>query len=388
MKKILFYTANGVGLGHLRRTSLIAESIKNLDPNVDILFATMSKKVFFLDKLKIPYVKLKCLTDNLLKNKRQFDKVKLFNKKKFLEIIKKYKPDLIVLDVYLFGFSFPEIILSPSFDKITKVLILRKGDKKNFYQVIKENRKIINKFEKIILPHSLSELKETFSKKVFDDIIKDKKFIITGPILKKLNLEKIKKCRNRYNISNKDFLITLTLGGGGEFIKGRCETPTNIISNFIKNYKKLKKEIPETKVIINTGPLFKYSEKLKIIKNQSDRNIKIVSYEKDLLELIYLSKLVISPASYNICNEIIQTKTPAILTPLLRGNNEQFEKALYLEKKGIIKIFKNDYSSELLNLIISCKRDLEKMKLNFKKFSDWKQGNNKATKIILETLND
>jgi len=386
MKKILFYTANGVGLGHLRRTSLIAQSIINLNPKIDIFFTTMCQKIFFLSEMKIPYIKLNHLTDELLKNKRQFDKTKTFNEKVFLEIVGRYRPEMIIIDVHLFGFSFPKIVLSPAFKDITKVLIFRKGDKESFCRILRENKEIIDKFKKIILPHSLIELKETLPRKIFNKITKDRRFVITGSIFRELNQKRIKRCRSKYNISDEDFLITVTLGGGGEFIKGKCETPANIIFSFVKNYKKIKKIIPNVRVIINIGPLFYHNKKLEAIKKQY--NIKVLSYEKNLLELMHLSKLVISPASYNTCNEIIEAKTPAILIPLLRDNNEQLERALYLEKKGIINILYNNSDDQFIDLITDCRKNLDKMKNNFRKFSDWKQGNNKAAKEILKTLDE
>jgi len=369
--RILFYTANGVGLGHLRRTSSVAESIRKLDSKTNIIFAAMCKEIFFLNELKISYVKFKHLTDNLLKDRKRFIKAKLFNQKKFLEVVNKHKPDLITLDVYLFGFSFPEIILSSSFDDIIKVLIFRKNDEENFCKIIQENKKVLDKFQRIILPHSLIELKETLPRKEFDYINKNDKFIISGPIFKKIYRGKLSFCRRKYKISPKDFLILVTLGAGGKLKGGQCEPADKMISTFSDIRSSLMESIHNLKTIIIPGP---YSQK----RGQK--------FEKYLPELIKISDLVISTAGYNTCNEIIQAKTPAVLIPLMRGDKEQFEKADYLEKKGVVRVCKDISPENLLNSILYCKNNLSKMKNNFRKFSDWKQGNDKAAKEILNLL--
>lgn len=384
MKKILFYTANGVGLGHLRRTSLIAQSIKRLTPDTEIFFATMCREVAFLKELGIPYLKLKHLTDNLLDNKREFAKAKASNERVFLELIRRYRPAIIVFDVhsdfYLFDFPFPKFILSSFFGQIIKILILRKGDKESLGRILKQGKEVIGQFRKIILPHSMSELRETLSQKTFQRVVGSKKFVISGPIFKKLDLNKIKRCRNKYNIPSCDFLITLTLGGGGKFEKGKCQAPDKIVKTFLAVFPSLNKKIPNLKAIIITGPYFQK------INHKIPSGIKIVKFEKNLLELMHLSKLVISPAGYNTCNEIIEAKTPAILTPLLRGNNEQFERAAYLEKKGIVKVFDNSSVDKLLNLIMDCQKNLDKMRKNFDGFSGWGYGNNKSAQEILKIL--
>tara|TARA_Y100000031_G_C8224219_1_gene387504 strand:- start:160 stop:1305 length:1146 start_codon:yes stop_codon:yes gene_type:complete len=380
MKKILFYTANGVGLGHLRRSSLIAESVKEMDDKIDISFLTMSQEVSFLDELGIPYIKLKHLTDDLVRNRLGFEKAKKFNEKKFLNLVRKYNPKIIVLDVYLFGFSFPEIILSSYFKNITKVLILRKKDKEKFVEVLENKGEILNNFQRIILPHSKSELEGTLSRLLLNNISKDPRFLISGPVFKKPNLAKIDFCRKKYKISTKDFLITVGLGGGGELKAGKCESPLEIIKDFLDIYPQLSKAISNLKVIISTGPYFSD------FKKKFSSRIEFVKFEKNFTELIKLSDLVISTAGYNICNEIIQAKLPAILIPLYRGDREQFERAYYLEKKGIAKVFENGSPNELLKLIFNTKDNLDKMKLNFRKFSNWEQGNNKAAKEILDLL--
>lgn len=370
MKNILFYTADGVGLGHLRRASLIAEKIKSKDVKIIIVTPAHSPQIF--GKFFHNLVKLTPLSDKLLNTFSKTRKARLSNNQKFFQALKKFKPDLIVADFYLsspFTFSSFKYAL----DKIpTKsIFVWRIGDKEKFNQDFSKKNNQLDYFQKIILPHNQDELKNLLSSALFKKIKKDKRFIINGPIFKKIDREKTAFCRRKYKISYKDFLILVTLGAGGKLKGGQCESANQVINTFFDIRSSLIKLIPNLKTIVIPGP---YSQK----RGQK--------FEPYLPELIQISNLVISTAGYNTCNEIIQARTPAVLIPLMRGDKEQFERADYLEKKGVAKVCKNISPKNLLDLILYCKNNLKKMENNFKNFSGWQQGSNKAAQEILDLL--
>ena len=379
MKKILFYAANGVGLGHLKRTCLVAEELKSKD--IKIILVTPACSPYIFGKFFHYLIELSPLSDELLSNPSKTLTTRLSNGKKLTQVFKKFNPDLVVADFYLASpFTFSAFATAIEQFPIKSVFIWRLGDKKSICYDFKNEINKLDYFQKIILPHSLEELEYLLPNNLLKKIKNNQKFGICGLIYQKLNKRKISECRCKYKISSEDFLITLTLGGGGKLKAGQCDAPDKIIKNFSAIYSKLADKIPNLKAIIITGPYFKNLER------KSSLGLKFVRFEKNLLELIKLSKIIISPAGYNICNEFIQAKTPAILIPLRRGNNEQFERADYLRKKGVVKVFNSDSQEEFLDLIMNCKENLNKMKSNFKNFSRRKQGNNKAAKIILNLL--
>jgi len=379
MKTILFYTANGVGLGHLQRSFLIAKKIKSKDRKIILVTSAFSPQIFgkFFDSL----IQLIPLSDKLLNSSSKTREARINNGQKFAKAIKKFKPDIIIADFYLTS-PFTFYALKHTLDRfpIQSVFIWRLSDSQKFYKDFNDENDRLDYFQKIILPHSQKELKSLLSLSFFKKIKNNNRFSITGPILKKIDKKKIDFCRKKYKISSRDFLIVVTLGGGGKFIEGQCDAPERIIKKFLNIYPSLINIIQNLKVIIIAGPY------LQNLKKKSSSQLKFIRFEKNILELIKLSDLVISTAGYNTCNELLTSKTPAILTPLMRGDKEQFERASYLEKKGILKVSKNDSSHQLFNLIIDCKKNLNRMKSNFKKFSDWKQCNNKTAKEILKLL--
>jgi len=381
MKTILFYATNGIGLGHLRRVCLIAEKLR--PKNKKLVLVTSAHLSMIFGKFFDSIIQLIPLSDELFKSPIKTREIRLANGVKFAQALKKFKPDLIVCDFYFppSNFTFYPLIYALNKFSTKNIFIWRIGDRNNFTSNFNMNDKL-DYFEKIILPHSQEELKYLFLSSVFKKIKINDKFKIIGPIFKNINKKKIDFCRKKYKISHKDFLIIIALGGGGKLKIGKCDSPREIVKCFLSIYPRLVKLIPNLKTVVSTGPYFGDFNK------RIFPGLRFVKFEKNILELIKLSDLVISTAGYNTCNELVTSKTPAILIPLMRGDKEQFERASYLEKKGIIKVCKNISSENLLDTILYCKNNLTRMKDNFKKFSDWKQGNNKIAKIILETLND
>ena len=85
MKKILFYTANGVGLGHLRRSCLIAEKIRSENVKIILVTSAFSPQIFgkFFDSL----IRLIPLSDKLLDSPSKTRKARVKNGQKFTEVM-------------------------------------------------------------------------------------------------------------------------------------------------------------------------------------------------------------------------------------------------------------------------------------------------------------
>jgi len=64
-------------------------------------------------------------------------------------------------------------------------------------------------------------------------------------------------------------------------------------------------------------------------------------------------------------------------------NKEQFERALYLKNKGIVKVWQGKTEDSFLKVIFGLYKDLDKIEDNFKKLPKIESGNKKIAKIIL-----
>jgi len=379
MKKILFYTANGVGLGHLKRTQLIAEEIKS--KSVEIILATSSLSPNSFGKFYNHLIRLVPFSDELEENHQEFLAARSKNEQKILKAFKKFKPDLVVADFFLGPYLFVFYPLKYALDNypVKSAFIWRLNNFKNLFLDLRKESYKLSYFDKIIIPHSLLELKD-LSPSFLEKIKTDSRFEISGPIFKKLGSREISRCRLKYKISPKDFLAVITFGGGGELKENNFESPIKIINNYLNIYPSLIKKIPNLKTIVTTGPY------LNNFKRKNLPGMKFIEFEKNILGLISISNLVISAVGYNTSNEIIESKTPSILIPLKREGDEQLERAKYLESKGICQAIEDISSQKLLETILKSRDNSSQMKKSFKNFSSWGYGNDKAAKIILDLL--
>jgi len=380
--RILFYAANGIGLGHLRRTSLVAQEIRKKERNVKIGLATSSSqpKAFgsFYDNL----FKLIPFSDKLEKSQSGFSSAKFENGKKFLKAVKKFKPGLIVADFHIFSRSFPFYPVKYALDNhpTKSAYIWRFKNFRNSFVDLRTESYKFSYFDKIIIAHAKKELKDLSPVSFLKKIENDSRFEISGPILKEIDLKEEEICKKKYKVSDKDFLITLTLGGGGGLKENNFESPDKILNNFLKIFPVLKKEIPNLKSVITLGPY------LSSFKKKNLPGVKFIKFEKNILGLMKNSKMVISPTGYNTSNDLIESKTPSILIPLKREGDEQLERAKYLKNQGICRIIEEVSPDKLLQAILESKECLSQMKKGFKNFSEWRGGNEKAARIILDLL--
>jgi len=382
MKKVLFYTTNGMGLGHLRRAQLLAGELKNKDKNVEISLITSAVYPEIFGSFFNHLIRLDPLNDDLMKSPSKTLSTRLENGDRLEKGVRKIRPDLIVVDFHLsspFNFSPLNHIHSLGIFPDKSIFIWRVKEIKKIISDIKKEKDKLNYFRKIIIPYSLMEIKQFFLDEAVQKIEDSPRFEICNPIFKKIDKKKISDCRLKYGIKRNSYVITITLGGGGASKESNCESGEKIIKNFLKIYPSLSRKIAGLKVVVVGGPYLNQ-------RYESLDHLRFIDFEENLLELMRASDLVISTAGYNTCNELIESKAPSILVPLIRDGQEQFERANFLRENGISESIENISSDKLFRTVIKCKDNLKKMTASFRNFSKWGHNKNNSVDIILDLL--
>ena len=341
MNKKIFFSAGGTG-GHI--------------------FPAINLMKHFLDKK----YKVVLITDNrgknLIKNYSEFQSYilnvgtptnkNLLNKLfsyftifysilKSILILKKEKPSLI------FGFggyvSFP-ISFASKFFKLPLIIY--------------ENNMILGRANKYLSSFSKKILLGKNIKNNFPEKYK-KKIHVVGAILNKdiINFSPLKTKNNR------DFFSVLVLGGSqGAKVFG------TIIPDVIKMVKDTGYEIEVNQQCI-------LAQKNSLIDFYKRNNIKsyIFEFQKNILQLILSSNLVITRCGASTIAELAHTSTPFIGVPLPHSiDNHQYLNAKYYENKGCCWLLEqtNFNTNSLFNLIIENiknKNKLDYVKSNMKK---------------------
>jgi len=326
---LLIYAENGVGLGHIVRTINLANRLKSSNKNLNVLFITHSKftKVFKLNNyrvIRVPEFVRGC--------NDKFDRA-------VLPIIKDFKPEVFMVD----GYFSPGTLNSSILANTRKILILRKPINSEIYTIKEGN--YCRSFDLIAFPHTRREFLQYGIKKEFINSLDRRRFIFLGPIyphsIKKKAFGNLKR---KYKISHSTFNLLITFGGGGSNIDNKS---INDFSNMIKALVNKLKQTKNINLILITGPFFK-SESINPFPG-----IKVHKYEQYFFELLHLVDLVITPAGYNICNEIKLAGVPSILVPIKRYKESQYERAKLFKKPRIRDIVTNFNEERIFKSVLS-----------------------------------
>jgi len=309
--KVLFHVLGHKSLGHVRLIEPILLQLKDCEL---IIVSDNDILKYFREKNECKFVKLKC-NNRSYKNKGG----DLYEyHANLMDVVETEKPDYVV-----FGALFPAKDLKKI--KCKKVLLswaYREEEMEIFYE-----KKYYNLFDNVYIT-------DFFLPK----IVYKKNMRYIGPIMPEINEGVKKSLISKYKITENEFTVLVTVGGGG------FKSADNIlakIGNIVREFK-------DVKFIIVSGPFYRKKFEMK--------NITVKKYEKHFLELMSLCDLVISEAGYNAVNEIILTRTPAILIPGHRGNDDQEKRAKLLNRYGIVVSESLDNISALIKSFVDKKR--------------------------------
>jgi len=348
--KILFYAINGIGLGHVVRTTSLATAIRKISRRTEILFVTNTRFPFFLKRNKIPFSRTDFSWVESVSEKRSVRTIK--------RLLREADPDAVVYDTV-----FPERALrDPCSRGRTNVLILRERGERTMRELFSNSSLWF--FDRIIIPHA----RRDFAFDLPADLRRRARFV--GPIIRDYSLGRTREMAKKYRLRGK-FVITVTCGGGGHPVLSEI-----FVCAVVGALQRLR--LPDVRAVVVTGPLFRKD------MGHLEKNILLVSFEPDLPSLIKASNLVICEAGYNTINEVIKIRTPAVILPAKRQYDDQFGRARRLEERGAVVVVPRPEPDALRDAVLNLYRDRKRLAKMRRRFPVLRQGNEVAAKIILE----
>ncbi len=307
--KVLFYAINGIGLGHLNKMMLVAREIREMRPDWSILFITNSEYAEWLFRNGYQYIKLP-LNDKDLSIAPSQKIIPLHYYNQFaMSALDFYMPDVIVYDA-----AFPgDVAAYANSIGIKNVFVMRKDKDSHLLSVL--SWKLLDKFDYICMPYSKKEFLELGATPKILGALKKRNVQFIGPLVRLPT--KAKKTEKN------GLTIVVAAGGGG------WHDAEELLRSAYDACKKLLTQHPSISCRIFTGPLFSGSIQ------SDDSRIGVEKFSDDFLEILRNADIVVSQAGYSSCNEIVMAKTPAILFPGFRLNEDTLARARRLEEKGI-----------------------------------------------------
>jgi len=239
-------------------------------------------------------------------------------------------------------------------ENIKKVLIF--GSYISFPVIIASllNGSRIYLHEQNVLPGRANKLASLFSKKIFISYSNTakcfpsflrRKIVLTGNPVRNYDFKDLKE-KNQI----------LFLGGS----QGAMTINNFIIDNIekIRMYSSIN-------FIVITGKK-NYKDVLAKLRNDIPKNLKLLSFENKIFDLMLESKLIVSRAGAITLTEIAYLKRPSVLVPFpFARDNHQYINAKYFEEKGAAILIDNDELKDSFDLIIKIfdsNRKLKEMK--------------------------
>ena len=316
-KKVFFYVQHLLGIGHLKRASILSNELQKNKFEVYLISGGMPVPNLILNNVKlIQLPSIKALNgdfnqivdeNNILVDKEFF----LKRSNLLLELFIKINPDILIIEMYPFGRRSIEL-------ELKNLLIQVKNINQNIF-IFSSVRDILIKKKKI------SRYKEMLTKfnKYFDYVLvhSDEKIISfdnTFPFTNKIQTKifhtgYVVDSLNSSNFERRNKEIIVSAGGGAV---GKQILKTAILSRektIVKDYKwRILVGINESKVTI---------KELQSLANKNHGNISIEKAHPNLHNVLAQSELSISQGGYNTMLDIISSGIKAVVIPFNEKNS-------------------------------------------------------------------
>lgn len=302
---VLFQVPNRIGLGHMNRMACIALALRDLKPEIRVLFVVEGAAHGLLESFDLPYVAVPfpgvVYQTEAWRAWSQFDRWRMMSAMTS-SILVTSRPDLVVFDCFP-SMHFIQIV--PCLG-IKSMLCIRKV--KNFEEYASDPavRRSLETAASLLIPH----WEEEFS---IPDSLRSRATYV-GPIVKAIPAT-IESPQKRFNLTKKRVIVICAGGGGGE-------EAVDFFNMCVGAFSLVKNEVQDLAALLVTGPLFRRWSKLELASD-----VRVTPFDSRFSSTCAAADLVISQAGYNSINELASTGTPTICIPVERVYDDQIERA-------------------------------------------------------------
>ena len=299
--RLLFYAINGVGLGHVQRLLLIAEEVHALRPDAHILFLTNSAYPQMIESRGFPCIRVPLQTSPEASSHLAGQSVPLeLHDRLFETLVDTFLPAVVVCDTHG-PWGIRRIVGAAK-----TVLILRRGTDEHMLRSMQH----YGGFTRICVPHSEEEFRSMASPAV-TKALRKARAVFAGPVVR----------RSAQHIRKGTRILVLAGGGGWVHASDFLHAAGKGLAPLLKR--------KAVRADFVTGPLFKGH-----FVPPAGAEVHRYLDNTQLTELMGSCTLAVAQAGYNTCNELLASGLPSVLVPAPRELEDQWERALALERKG------------------------------------------------------
>lgn len=333
--KIVLYSHDTFGLGNIRRTLLLAQTLIDQYPEASILIITGSPVIHaFRLPAGVDYIKLPSL-DRVGAEKYEplslancGDEVRHTRRAIVGQIITGFAPDLLIVDKRAAGINGELLealkVLKKNGHKTKIVLGLRDilDSPERTSRVLRENGSfdIIEEFYDEVWIYGSSEIFDTAREYDFPYGVRQKTHYCGY----------LKRPVAQGSVGNGELRVLVTTGGGGD--------GSRMIETYLESLPLLEAELPVSSTVV-FGPQIEAAKRDGLLARFGKLpNVKFSDFEADLTQLYSDADVVVSMAGYNTVCELLSHKKRAVLVPRSEPVREQLIRARLLAKHGLFQV--------------------------------------------------
>jgi len=338
--RILMYSHDTYGLGHLRRCMAIAESLRKGPGNILILTGSLLAGRFKIprriDFVRIPGM-IKVTNEQYLplSMKLEATEVLEIRKKIILATAQAFQPDFFIVDKAPLGLK-REVVdtllwLKENAKSCTSILGLR--------DIMDSAASTVYDWAEKGIYDAMDQLYDeiwVYGRQDFYDAISEyripsrvaSKVHFTGYIPRRIpSPDDICTTRKALGIKDHEKLVLLTIGGGGD--------GHPVVKTFLDAFDRKEGGLPEAvRVVVVTGPFISTKDYDEVVKKGEALGFTMVKFYRFMERLIGAAQVVVSMGGYNTVCEIVSQRKPSLIVPRTVPREEQLIRAEVLCSKG------------------------------------------------------
>jgi predicted glycosyltransferase len=333
--RILTYSHDGVGLGHLRRNLRIANALLGELPSAAVLMAGSSPAASsFRIPPNVDFVKLPSMSkvenDHYVSPQLGLDRAGVSHLRAALlsATIKSFAPDLILIDFYPLGAQ------GELEEALREVRRKRPGTVTVFgcRDILDSPEQVRREWHDTGQIAAVEDLFDRVlvygSREVYDPIVEyglpsgfARRALFTGYLV-----EPDAPASSRRSGAP---TVVCTLGGG--------EDGAFLARSFLAAVEHLSDQIPDLQAVLVAGPLMPVVARDEVRREAARLGVSCREFEPDMPALLASADAVVAMAGYNTVCEVLAAGTPTVLVPRVAPRTEQSIRARRLADLGLVR---------------------------------------------------
>lgn len=344
-KKILLYSHDSYGLGHLRRSQTIAHALVSAMPQLSVLIVSGSPVIgqfewmHGVDFMRVPGI-TKLHNGDYESHHLNIDIQKLVKLRGALiaQTIETFEPDLIIVDKEPLGLrgELVEGLIKAKEKNIQVILGLRdvlddtvslniEWQRKNIYPQL-------DKFYDEIWVYGIEAMGSPLQNLPISKSVEDK-IAFTGFLNRLGNSASFTTQKGLKKIDHdKDFLLGM-VGGGGD--------GDELIEALLSTYEQFEEFL--LPIVLILGPFMVKEAKTRFLERAKKlKKVEILFFSSDIECLLHKTKGIISMGGYNSFCEILSFDKPSLIYPRIVPRREQYIRAIHAQKEGLVNVLSEE----------------------------------------------